>query len=77
MNKEVIRDEKYRILGWIVTEDDGRQKAFDFVGRLLGTYYPDRDTTNDFTGRVVYRGNKITAMIPNRIEDIQRNNKGR
>lgn len=65
MNKTPVKDFNGRILGWIVTESDGRQKAMDFTGKLLGTYYPDRNTTNDFYGRVLYRGNMIASLISN------------
>ncbi len=71
MNKTPVKDFNGRILGWIVTEPDGRQKAMDFKGKLLGTYYPDRNTTNDFYGRVLYRGNMITSLIPTDIKKIK------
>lgn len=63
MTRTPVKDFYGRILGWIVTESDGRQKALDFKGRLLGTYYPDRGTTNDFYGRVLYRGNMLASLI--------------
>lgn len=71
MDKQYVRDAKGRILGYIQTENDGRQKAFDYKGRLLGTYYPNRNTTNDFYGRIVFKGNAIYSLIPSRVEDVR------
>ena len=71
MEKRYVKDFYGRILGYIIAEDDGREKAFDYKGRLLGTYYPDRKTTNDFYGRVRYKGNAISSLIPSRFEDIK------
>ena len=70
MQRNAIKDFYGRVLGYIQIENDGRQKAFDYKGRLLGTYYPDRNTTNDFYGRVVYKGNAVASLIPARFEDI-------
>ena len=71
MQRQNIKDFYGRILGYIQIENDGRQKAFDWKGRLLGTYYPDRNTTNDFYGRVVFKGNAIASLIPSKFEDIK------
>lgn len=71
MSRQNVKDFYGRILGYIQTESDGRQKAFDYKGRLLGTYYPDRNTTNDFYGRVMFKGNAISSLIPARFEDIK------
>ncbi|MGT2477865.1 hypothetical protein ACU4GR_01010 [Methylobacterium oryzae CBMB20] len=42
MSRETIKDCRQRTLGYIITENSGRQKALDAAQRTLGFYYPGR-----------------------------------
>lgn len=62
MAKEFIRDFYGRILGSI-EDTGGTIIARDFPGRKLGYYQKSDDTTRDFYGRIVSRGNTVVGLI--------------
>ena len=41
----------------------GRQRAFNFAGRILGTYDPTTGKTVDDTFRIVGTGNQLMGLI--------------
>ncbi len=62
MAREEVRDFYGRILGYL--EDDGEEIiARDFCLRILGRYNKRTDTTSDFIGRIICRGNGLTGLI--------------
>ena len=64
MKETYIKDFSGAILGIIETKDNGDQVARAFPGRqILGYYISSRDHTTDFYGRVIARGNSVTALI--------------
>jgi hypothetical protein len=62
-SRQVIRDRYSRTLGEIRTASTGRLEARDRYGRLLGTYDPKRDETRDCSGRLLAKGNILSALI--------------
>ena len=63
MSRETIKDRYQRTLGYIVTENGGRQKALDAARRTLGYYYPQQDTTKDAGQRTIAHGNVLASLI--------------
>jgi hypothetical protein len=61
--RQQLRDSNGRTIGTITTTSNGRFEGRDANGRLKGTYDPKWDQTRDSNGRVVGKGNKLTALI--------------
>jgi hypothetical protein len=62
-SKEMIRDRYGRMLGEIRPIGSGRLEARDRYGRLLGRYDPKWNETRDRVGRVLTRGNTLSALV--------------
>jgi hypothetical protein len=60
---KAIRDRNSRILGYIETMADGRQKALDTHLRVLGFYDPRRNITTDANVRIIAQGNVLSALV--------------
>ncbi|KFG70907.1 hypothetical protein [Microvirga sp. BSC39] len=63
MGRKVIKDRNSRVLGYIETMPDGRQKALNANFRTLGYYDPRRDVTADANFRTLARGNVLSALV--------------
>ncbi|MER2218883.1 hypothetical protein [Methylobacterium brachiatum] len=63
MSRETIKDRYQRTLGYIVTENSGRQKALDVAQRTLGYYYPGQNVTKDAGQRTIAHGNVLASLI--------------
>ncbi|ABY28497.1 hypothetical protein [Methylorubrum extorquens] len=63
MSRETIKDRYQRTLGYIITENSGRQKAVDAGQRTLGYYYPQQDVTKDAGQRTIAHGNGLASLI--------------
>lgn len=63
MARTAIRDRRDFIIGYIEDMTQGRQRAFDFAGRILGTYDPATGKTVDATFRIVGTGNQLMGLI--------------
>ena len=63
MSKETIRDRNDRVLGYIETMPNGRQKATDRNSRLLGWFDPERNVTTDASSRVLAKANVLSGLI--------------
>ncbi len=58
-----LRDRAGALLGWTSSRPDGVREARDRLGRLLGAYHPRQNETRDRTGRLLYRGDALAALI--------------
>ena len=63
MNRVVLKDSAFRIIGYVQTENNGRQRAMDAGFRTLGYYEPQSDTTKDASFRIVARGNAVSGLV--------------
>jgi hypothetical protein len=63
MARTTIRDQRGFIIGHIEDMTQGRQRAFDFGGRILGTYDPSTGKTVDDAFRIVGTGNQLMGLI--------------
>jgi len=63
MARESVKDWMGRILGWVDTNSDGNQIAYNFGLRVLAKYDAQRNITTDFAGRKLSEGNTAIAYI--------------
>jgi hypothetical protein len=63
MSRETIKDRNFRVLGYIETMPDGRQKALNANFRTLGYYDPRRDITTDANLRAIVQENVLLALV--------------
>ena len=63
MEKETVRDFSGKIIGTIETESNGDKTVRDFYGRILGFYKKSIDSTTDFYGRIVARGDCCGILL--------------
>lgn len=58
-----IRSFGGKILGYVEEDKDGNQQCKSFGGKILGYYDASSDTTREFGGRVVSRGNTVVGFL--------------
>lgn len=63
MNRQAIRNPSNKLLGYIETYSDGRQKATDANNKTLGYFDPQRNATTDPNNRVLARANILSGLI--------------
>jgi hypothetical protein len=63
VTKQTIRDPNNKLLGYIETLSDGRQKATDANNKILGYFDPKRNATMDPNNRVLVRANILSGLI--------------
>ena len=61
--KTPIKDFYGRIIGWVQEDSNGNKKLTDFQGRIKGRYDKVTDTTRDFYGRVVAKGDQLSMLL--------------
>jgi len=66
-DRETIREFNGSIIGYIDTESNGDKTVKDFSGRILGYYRRSSDTTTNFSGRILYRGDMSAALLVIRV----------
>lgn len=64
MTKQVLKDGKFRTIGYVETRSDGVQVLKDAKFRTCGYYEPKTDVTKDAKFRVIGHGNLLTSLIP-------------
>ena len=63
LSRQAIKDPNQRILGYIETLSDGRQKATAKNNRTLGYFDPKRNVTTTLENRVLARANILSGLI--------------
>jgi hypothetical protein len=63
VSKQTIKDRNDRIIGFIETLTDGRQKATDRNSRTLGWFDPKRNVTTDVNSRTLAKANVLPGLI--------------
>ena len=63
IRKTPVRDYTGKILGYIEEDKDGNQRCRAFTGRVLGYYDKASDTTRDFYGKVITKGNSCMGFL--------------
>lgn len=63
IDRQIIKDDKGRILGTIFTHHNGDKIAKDFYGKIVGTYNKSSNLTKDFYGRIVSKGDILAGLL--------------
>lgn len=63
MSRIALKDAHYRVVGYIDTDRNGAQRAFNAAYRTVGYFDPVQNVTKDATYKVVARGNALSALI--------------
>ena len=63
MDREVIKDFGGRILGYLEYQSNGDIIVKDFYFKILGKYDKASNTTKDFYGRILFKGNMAASLI--------------
>lgn len=61
--RETIREFSGMIVGYLDHESNGDITVRTFTGKILGRYERSSDTTKDFYGKILYRGNMAPALL--------------
>lgn len=69
MLRKTLKNKYGRRIGEIVIKKDETQELRDRYGRYLVKYDPKKDETRDRYGRLVGRGNLLSAMLLDELED--------
>lgn len=78
MIRNPIKNEHGKIIGFIEELDNGDLIGKGFYGNIVGKYHKDTNKTHDFYGRIVGKGNILSALIWQDAEkrEAQRNKRG-
>jgi hypothetical protein len=63
MATQTIKDDRFRVIGYIESETSGRQVAKDARFRIVGYYDPKMNATKDDHFRIVGYGNLLSSLI--------------
>lgn len=58
-----IKDFYGRVLGYVEDKSNGDRVAYNFYGKVLGTFIKKRNVTTDFYGRVLGQGDFVVSLI--------------
>lgn len=61
--RDEIRDRQGRLIGTILRRRDGVREARDRQWRLLGTFNPKSNETRDRLGKLLTKGDSLSALI--------------
>ena len=64
-NRNPIKDFYGKTIGYIETMPNGDQIIRDFHMKTLGRYDKAQDTTRDFYGRTIAKGNHLSMLLSN------------
>lgn len=63
MKEETLKDWTGKIIGYVQTDNYGNKILRDFYRKILGKYDKASDTTRDFYGRKVARGDQLLILL--------------
>jgi hypothetical protein len=63
MGRIALKDQSYKIIGYIDTDASGKQTALDASYKKVGYYDPRTDKTQDGSFRIIGSGNQLAALI--------------
>ena len=64
MNRQILRDANFRVIGYIDTDPSGKQTIKDGNFTECGYFDPRTNQTKDAASRVVGKGNFVAALLP-------------
>ncbi len=68
MSKQELRDRSGRLIGAVITRNDGKHEGRDASGHLKGTYDPKNKETRDSSGRLIGKGDMLSSLITSNID---------
>ena len=63
MKEETLKDWAGRVIGYVQTDNYGNKILRDFYRKILGKYDKASNTTRDFYGRKVARGDQLLILL--------------
>ena len=66
MSRQTLKDDRFRIIGHIDTDNAGKQTILDDRFHKLGYYDPRTNTTTDARFHKVGTGNLLASLLPPR-----------
>ena len=63
VDKQVIKDWRGKIIGYIETDNVGNKIVRDFYRKIIGRYDKKANITRDFYGRKITRGDHCSLLI--------------
>ena len=63
IDKQIIKDWRGKIIGYIETDNFGNKIVRDFYRKILGKYDKKSDMTRDFYGRMVAKGDQCSLLL--------------
>ncbi len=63
MNQETLKDVAGTTIGYIETQDNGKQVLKDADNNIKGYYEPEGDHTRDADYNIVAKGNKLRSLM--------------
>lgn len=63
MERETIRDFYGKILGTVETLGNGDKVLRDFYGKILGKYQKSDNTTRNFFGQIIAKGDALMMLL--------------
>ena len=66
INRETVRDVHGRVIGYVDTLPNGDKEIRDSRNRYIGKYDRHMNTTKDYAGRTLYRGDQSSMLFNNK-----------
>lgn len=63
MSRQVLKDSRFRIIGYIDTAIDGKQTGRNARFQIVGYFDPRMDVTKDHRFHIVGHGNLLASLI--------------
>lgn len=63
VKKEMIKDGRGKIIGWIETDHLGNKVVRDFYGKIKGRYKKVHNATFDFYGKIIAYGDTTAGLL--------------
>lgn len=61
--RQVLKNFSGKIIGFIDIKSNGDQELKNYSGKILGTFVKGGNVTRDFSGKILFQGNALTALI--------------
>lgn len=63
IDRQIIKDWRGKILGYIDTDRNGNKIVRNFYRKVLGKYDKRTNTTRDFYGKLVAKGDQCSLLL--------------
>lgn len=63
IDRQIIKDWRGKILGYVDTDRNGNKIVRNFYRKVLGKYDKRTNTTRDFYGKLVAKGDQCSLLL--------------